>query len=159
MQYLKNDSLQTRREARMHCEFQYCCNILVATLSITVIFVEGEHIKGVKNVFYVHSQGAHAHILKRNNEVVIRTCICTHTVNYLVMLFHFCSTKKKFYLMSLTTKWKYSSQRGVFIVQYSFFVRFSCFFVEHYSIVRPKRPPLCEELYNNNLFVIWLTDT
>ena len=31
---------------------------LVATLSITVIFVEGEHIKGVKNVFYVHSQGA-----------------------------------------------------------------------------------------------------
>lgn len=35
-----------------------------------------------------------------------------------------------------------------------FFSFVSVALFEHYSIVRPKRPPLCEELYNNNLFVI-----
>lgn len=119
----QNYSLKSQREARIHCKFQYCCNILVATLSITVIFVEGEHIKGVKNVFYVHSQGAHANILKHNNKVVIRTCKCTHTVNFLVMLFLFCQTKKK-YLMGLNKMKIFITVRNLHLFSHLFFERY-----------------------------------
>lgn len=111
--------------------FVFCT--LVATLSITVIFVEGEHIKGVKNVFYVHSQGAHAHTqtecLKCNNEVVIGTCKIYS--NVLMLIFYFSS----FHVLMRPTR-KYSSQQGVFIIQCVPFLPLSVS-VEHEILLRP----------------------